>query len=116
MSLVAGLDFGGGAVKACVARVSDGEVIAAVVNHRVVSLDAVLMRGELLVSSGADGVFPAGIPVATVGLDAARNAGILAAQIVSTASAETRDEIIAYKEGLTQQVLEKSERVKTQSV
>ena len=28
MSLVAGLDFGGGAVKACVARVSDGEVIA----------------------------------------------------------------------------------------
>ena len=28
--------------------------------------NAVLMRGELLVSSGADGVFPAGIPVATV--------------------------------------------------
>jgi 5-(carboxyamino)imidazole ribonucleotide mutase len=58
---------------------------------------------------------PGGVPVATVALNGAKNAGILAAQIVSTASAETREAIIAYKQGLTEQVLEKSKRVKTSS-
>lgn len=58
---------------------------------------------------------PGGVPVATVALNGAKNAGILAAQIVSTASQETRDEIIAYKQGLTEQVLEKSKRVRTSS-
>jgi 5-(carboxyamino)imidazole ribonucleotide mutase len=58
---------------------------------------------------------PGGVPVATVALNGAKNAGILAAQIVSTASQEARDAIITYKQGLTEQVLEKSERVKTSS-
>lgn len=57
---------------------------------------------------------PGGVPVATVALNGAKNAGILAAQIVSTASQETREEIIAYKQGLAEQVIEKSKRVKTQ--
>jgi 5-(carboxyamino)imidazole ribonucleotide mutase len=57
---------------------------------------------------------PGAVPVATVALNGAKNAGILAAQIVSTASEETREEIIAYKQSLTEQVLEKSKRVKTQ--
>ena len=43
---------------------------------------------------------PGGVPVATVALNGAKNAGILAAQIVSTACEETREEIIAYKQGL----------------
>ena len=55
---------------------------------------------------------PGGVPVATVALNGAKNAGILAAQIVSTASEETRDKIIAYKQTLNDQVMEKSERVK----
>ena len=57
---------------------------------------------------------PGGVPVATVALNGAKNAGILAAQIVSTASQETREEIIAYKQSLAEQVMEKSKRVKTQ--
>ena len=57
---------------------------------------------------------PGGVPVATVALNGAKNAGILAAQIVSTASEETRNEIIAYKQSLRDQVIEKSKRVKTQ--
>lgn len=57
---------------------------------------------------------PGGVPVATVALNGAKNAGILAAQIVSTASKETREEIIAYKQSLAEQVIEKSKRVKTQ--
>jgi 5-(carboxyamino)imidazole ribonucleotide mutase len=59
---------------------------------------------------------PGGVPVATVALNGAKNAGILAAQIVSTASDETRKEIIAYKQSLAEQVIEKSKRVKSQKV
>ena len=55
---------------------------------------------------------PGGVPVATVALNGAKNAGILAAQIVSIASAETREAIIAYKQTLNEQVMEKSTRVK----
>lgn len=59
---------------------------------------------------------PGGVPVATVALNGAKNAGILAAQIVSTASEETQKEIIAYKQSLAEQVIEKSKRVKSQKV
>jgi len=55
---------------------------------------------------------PGGVPVATVALNGAKNAGILAAQIVATASAETREAIINYKQKLNEQVMKKSERVK----
>jgi len=55
---------------------------------------------------------PGGVPVATVALNGAKNAGILAAQIVSVGDEKVRDEIIAYKEILNKQVMEKSARVK----
>jgi 5-(carboxyamino)imidazole ribonucleotide mutase len=55
---------------------------------------------------------PGGVPVATVALNGAKNAGILAAQIVSTASVETRAAIIAYKQTLNEQVMQKSVNVK----
>jgi 5-(carboxyamino)imidazole ribonucleotide mutase len=47
---------------------------------------------------------PNGIPVATVALNAAKNAGILAAQIVSTADESIVHGLIAYKEKLKQAV------------
>ena len=56
---------------------------------------------------------PGGVPVATVALNGAKNAGILAAQIISTACEETREKIIAYKQSLSEQVIEKSKRVKS---
>ncbi len=40
---------------------------------------------------------PAGIPVATVALDGAKNAGILSAQIIATGDAEIRTKIINFK-------------------
>jgi 5-(carboxyamino)imidazole ribonucleotide mutase len=43
---------------------------------------------------------PNGIPVATVALNAAKNAGILAAQIISTADEYLVDNLIKYKEAL----------------
>lgn len=55
---------------------------------------------------------PGGVPVATVALNGAKNAGILAAQIVSVADKEVRETIIKYKQGLKKKVLEKGEKLK----
>src|ERR1700710_1244926 len=49
---------------------------------------------------------PNGIPVATVALNAAKNAGILAAQILSTADDKIVQNLIAYKENLRKKVEE----------
>src|SRR5246500_5515377 len=49
---------------------------------------------------------PNGIPVATVALNAAKNAGILAAQIVSTGDEMLVKNLVAYKEKLKQKVEE----------
>ena len=57
---------------------------------------------------------PAGVPVATVALDGARNAGILAAQILSTAEPALRERIIAFKEALKEKVFKASERVRSE--
>ena len=57
-------------------------------------------------------VTPGAVPaVATVAVDGAKNAGILAAQILSVADADLREKIKAYKAGLNQQVLEKVARL-----
>lgn len=55
---------------------------------------------------------PAGVPVATVALNGAKNAGILAAQIVSASDSSLRDRIIRYKQELKEQVLAKSNKLK----
>ena len=56
---------------------------------------------------------PGGVPVATVALDGAKNAGILAAQILSVGSEEIREQIINYKKDLTAQVEEKIKRLES---
>jgi 5-(carboxyamino)imidazole ribonucleotide mutase len=47
---------------------------------------------------------PSGVPVATVALDGARNAGILAAQIVAVSDSDLKDRLVAFKEALRQKV------------
>ncbi len=49
---------------------------------------------------------PGGVPVATVALDGAKNAGILAAQILGARDAALQEKIIAYKEELKQKVID----------
>ena len=51
---------------------------------------------------------PGGVPVATVALNGAKNAGILAAQILGSSNKEIQEKIIDYKEGLKAKVLESS--------
>ena len=55
---------------------------------------------------------PSGVPVATVALNGAKNAGILAAQIIGAFDSCTLDKILMYKEGLKQKVLEGSAQIK----
>ncbi|PRD54413.1 5-(carboxyamino)imidazole ribonucleotide mutase [Sphingobacterium gobiense] len=54
---------------------------------------------------------PNGIPVATVALNAAKNAGILAAQILATSSEELALAILAFKADLRAKVEETAEEV-----
>ena len=49
---------------------------------------------------------PNGVPVATVALNAAKNAGILAAQIIATSDAQVLAKMIAFKEDLKQKVID----------
>mgnify|MGYP006285560303 CR=1 FL=1 len=48
---------------------------------------------------------PGGVPVATVALDGAKNAGILAAQIVAAARPEVLEKILNYKKSLHDKVV-----------
>jgi 5-(carboxyamino)imidazole ribonucleotide mutase len=54
---------------------------------------------------------PAGVPVATVAINGARNAGILAAQILGASDPAVRERIVALKRGLESMVLEKAARM-----
>ena len=54
---------------------------------------------------------PGGVPVATVALNGAKNAGILAAQIIGSADEKVRDRVAEYKSGLEKQVIEKAEKL-----
>jgi len=49
---------------------------------------------------------PGGVPVATVALNGAKNAGILAAQILGSANQNILNKIVDYKEGLKAKVID----------
>lgn len=55
---------------------------------------------------------PGGVPVATVALDGAKNAGILAAQIVSTSEEQVATKLKSYKNSLQDKVLNSATEVK----
>jgi 5-(carboxyamino)imidazole ribonucleotide mutase len=54
---------------------------------------------------------PAGIPVATVALDGAKNAGILAAEIIGAFDGEVADKLSTYKESLKNKVQRMNEKL-----
>jgi 5-(carboxyamino)imidazole ribonucleotide mutase len=57
---------------------------------------------------------PAGIPVATVSINGARNAGILAARIIGSSEPEMAKKLAAFGESLKDAVAEKNEKLKSQ--
>ena len=54
---------------------------------------------------------PGGVPVATVALNSAKNAGILAVQIVGTSDPSILSKIEVYKEGLKTKVINSSKNI-----
>jgi 5-(carboxyamino)imidazole ribonucleotide mutase len=54
---------------------------------------------------------PGGVPVATVALNGAKNAGLLAVQILSTSNVELQNMLIAYKKQLNEEVQEKARKI-----
>ena len=65
---------------------------------------------------GLDSIFsilqmPPGIPVATVGVNASMNAGILAAQIIAAGDKELMKEVISYKESLKNKIVKANEEL-----
>ncbi len=56
---------------------------------------------------------PGGVPVATVAINGAKNAGILAAQILGTSDDSVMDRVQQYKDDLEAMVLEKAEKMES---
>ena len=54
---------------------------------------------------------PGGVPVATVALDGAKNAGLLAVQILSAGDEGLREKMLEYKQGLNDMVMEKVKKM-----
>jgi len=70
---------------------------------------------------GLDSIFsilqmPPGIPVATVGVNAAQNAGILAAQIIATGDKTLMTEVVKYKESLKKKIVQANEELKSVNI
>src|SRR4030042_1099577 len=66
---------------------------------------------------GLDSIFsilqmPPGIPVATVGINASQNAGILAAQIIGAGDEAVMKEVIKYRESLKKKIVNANEELK----
>ena len=56
---------------------------------------------------------PAGVPVATVSIDGAKNAGLLALKILGTSDAEIFDKLDSYRAELEVQVAKKNQNLKS---
>ena len=77
-------------------------VIGVPINSSLEGLDSILSILQM----------PPGVPVATVGLNAAQNAGILAAQIIGTGNEEIMAEVIKFKETLKKKIVDANEEMK----
>lgn len=77
-------------------------VIGVPINATLSGLDALLAIVQM----------PPGIPVATVSIDGAQNAAILAAQILSLADTELAKKLADFKEGLKKKIVEANKELK----
>ncbi len=86
----------------------------AVAAHTVLPVIGVPLSGSAV--NGLDALLatvqmPAGVPVATVAIGGARNAGLLAVQILAAADDGLRSRYHAYKERLAREVEEKAAKI-----
>jgi 5-(carboxyamino)imidazole ribonucleotide mutase len=57
---------------------------------------------------------PKGIPVATVAIDGAENAGILAAQILGVYDESIAEKLVKFKNDMVEEVIKKDEKLQTE--
>ncbi len=114
-------DYGTNAHKKGFAAIIAGAGGAAHLPGMIASLSPLPVIGVPIKSSnsidGWDSVLsilqmPGGVPVATVALNGAKNAGILAAQIIGSSNKDIQNKIIDYKEGLKAMVHKSAEDLK----
>ena len=87
----------------------------------VASETALPVIGVPVRSSSLDGMdsllsivqMPGGVPVATVAINGAKNAGILAAQIIGSSDSALSEKITAYKSNMKNEVEKKSEKLQS---
>jgi 5-(carboxyamino)imidazole ribonucleotide mutase len=58
---------------------------------------------------------PAGVPVATVSIGGARNAGLLAVRILAAADADLRARVVEFQDGLRQTAYDKGEKLRART-
>lgn len=78
-------------------------VIGVPINASLGGMDALLAIVQM----------PPGIPVATVGINGAQNAAILAVQMLSLGNPELAKALIEYKKGLKKKIVKANEELKT---
>jgi len=86
----------------------------------VASLSVLPVIGVPVRSSSLDGMdsllsivqMPGGVPVATVAINGAKNAGILAAQIIGSSDSSLRKKIASYKSKIGEEVEKKVKKLK----
>lgn len=54
---------------------------------------------------------PPGVPVASIGINAAKNAGLLAIQILATSDKDLEEKMVAYKNKMSAEIKAKSEKL-----
>ncbi len=104
-----------GGVKIIIAGASLAAHLAGAVAARFpLPVIGIPLKGGAL--AGADALYatvqmPPGVPVATVGIDNAQNAGLLAVQILATSNETLEKKFINYKKKLADKVAEKAEKL-----
>lgn len=84
--------------------------------HTALPVIGVPLMSSKMGAAGVDSLFstvqmPPGIPVATVGIGAAKNAGILAAQIIGAGDNTIREKVKAYKEKMAKDIQTKDDEL-----
>jgi len=87
-------------------------VLAAVTPLPVIGVPVPLKQLDGLDSLLSIVQMPPGVPVATVGTGAARNAGLLAVRIIAAGDETMRDKVIEFQASLTQAAAEKGAKVR----
>lgn len=86
-----------------IAAMTSIPVIGVPINASLDGMDALLSIAQM----------PPGIPVATVGINGAMNAGILAAQILAVGDENLQEAVIDFKEGLKDKIVKANEELST---